>query len=76
MIEYKTIFIQTEKEFDKYPNGFKASRDIQTAINENVREGYKLHSIEAMISTKNDSGYGLRLFDTFTSGFILIFEKQ
>ncbi|MBK8721786.1 MAG: hypothetical protein IPL95_05765 [Saprospiraceae bacterium] len=80
MIEYKTIFIPidtpkgsawTGKIEDV--NGDTVSRDIQAAINEKVLEGYKFHCMEAINSTKMFSSM---YPTTYTSGFILIFEKQ
>jgi hypothetical protein len=80
MLEYKTVFIPIDSPKSnawtgkiEEVNGDAVSRDLQAAINEKVLEGYRLHSMEGMSSTIIVSGM---YPTTFTSGFMLIFEKE
>jgi hypothetical protein len=79
MIEYKTVFIPIDSPKSsswtgkiEELNGDAVSRDLQAAINEKILEGYRLHSLEGISSTVIVSGM---YPTTFTSGFMLIFEK-
>jgi hypothetical protein len=80
MSEYKTAFIPIDSPKSsswtgkiEELNGDAVSRDLQAAINEKVLEGYRVHSVEAINSTIIVSGM---YPTTFTSGFIVIFERQ
>ncbi len=80
MKAYKTVFIPIDSQKSSMwtgkveeLNGDAISRELQAAINEKVQEGYRLHSMEGINST------ALILSahpTTFTSGFMLVFEKE
>lgn len=79
MFEYKTIFIPIDTPKGSSwsgkiedLNGDAVSRDIQAAIEEKAAQNYKLHSMEALITTKIISSV---YPGSVTNGFILVFEK-